>query len=157
MGVTEAAKLLSMRKSNLRKFLERRGIDPDTTLPGGRPAWSRDTLERVRADYLADEEKVRADTRRRNSALGLLTEGYEERVPSVAVRIGDTQRKVLTEMYLDPFPLPPRAFEIRQVASENGAKQALYRLAERGFVESRDEGYVLTELGREAAGSLNVS
>jgi len=157
MGTTEAAEYLGMKKSNLGKFLERRGISPDGERPSG-PVWNRGTLERVRAIYLADTEKVRADNRRRNSALGLPTEGYEseERMPSIAVRIGGTQRAVLTEMYLDPTPLPPKAFELRHIANENSVKQALYRLAERGFVQRVGTAFALTELGREAAGSLDV-
>jgi hypothetical protein len=154
MGVTAAASYLEMSKPNLRKFLDRRGVHPTVLSP--RPLWDRRDLERVRSEYLADRVKVEADIRRRNSALGILTEGLEDGVPSVAVRIGPTQRGILTELFLESCPLVPRDFEIRQVASENESKQALLRLRDRGFVELGDGGFVLTDLGREAAGSLNV-
>lgn len=138
MGVSEAAAFLGIKKSNTRKFLERRGVVPYAELALG-PVWDLPTLERVRAEYEADSGKVDADRRRRSSALGTGD------VPAV-VRLSAPQRDILRQLLAGPS---------RPGANPWGmTHQALERLRVRGFVEIVGDNYGLTDLGRDAVSSL---
>ncbi len=148
VGVSEAATILvGMQRSNVANFLDRR-ITPYAVRPDGRgKLWRREDVERVKAEYDADEAKVAADNRRRASARGEPSPprpAPEPREPRVV--IGPRQRLAM-ELMVDGPLVPTEYVEADQL------RTAIWRLAERGFVrvvEDSPRSYALTEEGREA-------
>jgi hypothetical protein len=142
LSLSECAERLRMKRSNVAKFLARRGVEPAFPKAQGYFWWASD-IERVKAEREADERRMTADEKRRHAALHGRAEARAEPPPPELRRIGATQRAVLSELLRRP------------VRPETDAERlALRRLRERGLVESvpGERGvYQLNTVGRAAA------
>lgn len=121
LSLSEAADVLHMKRSNVAKFLARRGVVPAFTKAQGYFWWEAD-IQRVKAEREADTTKMAADAKRRHAAVH---GGIERKViPPELARLGATQRMLLTTMLRRPG-----------VATSDAERLALRRLRERGLVE----------------------
>jgi hypothetical protein len=121
LSLSEAADLLRMKRSNVAKFLARRGVNPAFTKAQGYFWWEADIL-RVKEEREADTERMAADEKRRRAAV----EGgiHREPVPPEIARLGRTQRDLLQSMLRRPT-----------TAASDKERLALRRLVSRGLVE----------------------
>ena len=145
LNLVEVGERLNMKKSNVAKFLARRGIEPSYTKAQGN-LWREDVIEAVKAEREADAERMAADEKRRTAALrnvnGSATVEAEE---SSTIRLGPTEREVL-ELLLE-----------RPQLTTNRHRNAARRLRLRGLVErvaGEQQTYRLTGRGLEEAGKL---
>jgi hypothetical protein len=123
LSLSEAADLLHMKRSNTGKFLRRRGVEPAFPKAQGYFYWAAD-IERVKAEREANEERMAADARRRESALNRTRGEVNTGPPPPEVeRLGPAQRAVLSELVRKPLP----------VTGEN--RFTIHRLRQRGLVD----------------------
>lgn len=122
VSLSEAANLLHMKRPNVAKFLARRGIEPAFPKAQGYFWWLAD-VERAKAEREADEEKMRADRQRRESALNGRPEPAPSRPPELA-HLGKAQRDLALVLLRHPIPYP-----------KDASRFALRRLRQRGLVE----------------------
>lgn len=146
LTLSETADRLNMKRSNVAKFLARRGVQRAFAKRVGY-FWYEDAIDQVKAEREADEERMAADERRRESALRRADgQPAPEPVRTPSVRLGRTQRDLMEE--LRERPARP---------SNDARRLALRRLRERGLVENTpgERGlYQLTDSGLEVAGQL---
>src|SRR4051812_5021381 len=93
LSLSQVADRLSMKRSNVTKFLTRRGIRPAIKKAAGY-FWRAEEIERVKAEREADTRQMEADRRRRESALNPAAREEEPKVPG-GERLGDRQKAVL--------------------------------------------------------------
>jgi hypothetical protein len=124
LSLSEAADRLHMKRSNVAKFLARRGVRPAFSKAQGYFWWESD-IDRVKAEREADEARMAADEKRRQAAIH--GGQHREPVPSEISRLGRTQRDLLTTMLRRPV-----------VASSDAERLALRRLVQRGLAERID-------------------
>lgn len=146
VSLSEIATLLGMKRSNVAKFLARRGIAPAIEKAQGYFWWA-DEIEKVKAEREADTAKLEADRKRRATALrGRAPE--PEVLPPALKRMGARERSMLAELMLRP--VTPR--------SDASRRAALRRLSDRGLCQvipgSTPITYALTSKGAEAGGAL---
>lgn len=121
LSLSEAADRLRMKRSNVAKFLGRRGVQPAFTKAQGYFWWEAD-IERVKAEREADTRRMAADEKRRRAAV----EGGVKRepIPPELSRLGATQRNLLQTMLRRPC-----------TAGSDAERLAIRRLRSRGLVE----------------------
>jgi len=143
MNLTAAAAFLGMSKSNVRAFLERRGIEPFAERAQG-SLWLAEDVERAKREYDASGRRE-ADERRRAVMRGEREPAGRAKKSSAAARIGPTQRSLLR-----------RVGRSRKVDIQSGPeRQARRRLIERGLVVADDDGgFELTASGRRARAAI---
>lgn len=146
LQLSEIAVRLEMKRSNVAKFLARRGVRPIIAKSSGY-LWREEDIERVKAEREADAERMDADRRRRESAVRRV-DGQPgppvEHVPGP--RLGRTQRDLVEELTERP-----------RTATGESRRHAMRRLRFRGLVEAvpgERNLYQLTDSGREIAGQL---
>lgn len=143
LTLSEVAERLNMKRSNVAKFLARRGIQPSLAKASGY-LWREDLIDAVKADREADEARMAADARRREGALH--GAAVPSRQPPELQRLGSTQRELLARLCERP---------VRPIS--NSDRLALRRLRERGLVAlvPGERGiYQLTPEGGRTAGLL---
>lgn len=142
MSLTKAAVLLRMKRTNVAKFLHRRGIEPAFPKEQGYFYWT-DDIMRAKEEREADTARMAADEKRRQSALR--RQGVRNGpVPKSISRMGRTQREMLATLLVRTI-----------VPSTDSERLALQRIAQRGLAERIEGGaYALTTAGREAAAAL---
>lgn len=144
LSLSEVAERLNMKRPNVAKFLARRGVSPAFEKAQGYFWWEAD-IERVKAEREADERRMAADAKRRESAVrGRRVE--RDPVPPELARLGSTQKRLLGELLRRPVK--------PEVESD---RFALRRLRGRGLVVTLDDApgtFALTDEGRSLAGQL---
>lgn len=136
LTLREAADVLGMKRPNVRDFLSRRGIEPAMETGYG-PLWAEADVLRAKNDRAADEARLSADAQRRRSAL-------RRRNGAAALRLGARQKDLLSHMELvGPWR-----------ARSDAERLALRRLNDRGLVARTDDGWILTDAGREVVNVL---
>jgi hypothetical protein len=144
LSLSEAAERLNMKRSNVAKFLARRGINPAFAKAQGYFWWEAD-IDRAKREREADRQRMAADAKRRRAAIHG-AEHTREPVPPEIARLGATQRRILKDMLRRPVH-----------EQTDSTRLALRRLRERGLVEpipGTRTHYQLTQVGRAAAGRL---
>lgn len=124
LSLSEAADRLHMKRSNVAKFLARRGVKPAFSKAQGY-FWLESDIAHVKREREADKERMAADEKRRRAAI----EGGQRRepVPPEISRLGRTQRDLLLAMLRRP------------VTPDNDAERlAMRRLVQRGLAERID-------------------
>jgi hypothetical protein len=138
LSLVEIAARLHMKKSNVAKFLNRRGVEPDLIKAQGY-LWYEEKIEAIRVEREQDTRTREADEKRRRAALRNARGGSQN-----GMRLGPREREVLLVLLARP-----------RLAERD--RHAALRLRRRGLVE-RVEGelgtYRLTDRGRELAGTL---
>lgn len=121
LSLSEAADRLHMKRSNVAKFLARRGVTPAFSKAQGYFWWESDIV-RVKEEREADEKRMAADEKRRRAAV----EGGVKRepIPPELSRLGATQRDLLSTMLRRPYS-----------PANDAERLALRRLASRGLAE----------------------
>jgi hypothetical protein len=143
LSLSQCAEILHMKRPNVAKFLARRGIEPAVAKAQGYFWWSGD-VERVKSEREADDRRMDADRRRRETALARRHGEPVEPMPEI-VRLGGTQRTLMEEMLRRP------------VHQTDTTRFALLRLRKRGYCDriGEDGTWALTAQGREVAGNLS--
>jgi len=140
-SLAEIADLLNMKRSNVAKFLARRGVQPKFAKAQGY-LYDAAAIEHVKAEREGDAERMAADERRRQAALHGPLRPPRPPMP----RLGATQRQVLEHLRARPGHY------------ENDAvRLALMRLRTRGYAEPvpGERGlWRLTPEGLDLAGRL---
>ena len=141
MTLTEIADYLDMRRSNVRKFLERRDIHPAFEKRSG-SLWDAEDIKRVKRERDGDERRQHDEVRR---ATALETAARRAQMDPDIERMGRSMKNELLRLYL-----------YRRVTTDVPAEvAALRRLKARGFVRTWPGNvYGLTTLGRRAARKL---
>jgi hypothetical protein len=128
--LTDVAALLDMRKSNVRKYLDRHGIEPVAMKDDGNGhLWSRADLEplvQMRREQRAEYTRRREGARRSIAVRG----PYRGRQVNVR-RLGPTSRRVLAVLLDDAAERDP--IDVAFLKSDKG-RGALRVLRLRGFV-----------------------
>ena len=100
LSLSQIGDRLAMKRSNVAKFLARRGILPAFPKAQGYFWWESD-IEAVRKEREADEEKMSADEKRRRAALARV-DGKPRRDAKLPKGIGPTQATLLRELMARP-------------------------------------------------------
>jgi hypothetical protein len=122
VSLSEAADLLSMKRSNTAKFLARRGVEPAFPKAQGYFWWLAD-VERAKAEREQNKARMAADAQRRDSALNGRPPDPDPPPPELA-RLGSAQRDLALVLLRHPVEYP-----------KDARRFALRRLRQRGLVE----------------------